>query len=114
LTDADLNSVLDFNAAKVIWFSATDFDGNKPFHSWNRDVSIYSPGPLYLLRNDEMQWMLQGGAAAGANVNLEYSKDLDVFLLFWTGTTVSARLGDFSGLTNGGLYNLYIPNLNKI
>ena len=114
LTDGNLNSVLDFDSASIIWFSATDFDGNKPFHDWTRDVSIYSPGPLYLLRNNEMQWMLQGGAAAGAAVNLEYSKELDVFLMFWTGSTVSARTGDFSGLTNGGLYNLYIPNLNKI
>ena len=114
LTDDSLNSVLDFDDAKVIWFSATDFDGNKPFHSWTRDVSTYAPGPLYLLRNNEMQWMLQGGAAAGGGVYIEYSKDFDVFLLWWTGTQVSARLGDFSGLTNGGLYDLYIPNLTKI
>ena len=114
LTDGNLNSVLDFDDAKIIWFSGTDFDGNKPFHSWDRDVSSYLPGPLYLLRNNEMQWLLQGGPGVGASVNLEYSKDLDVFLMFWTGTTVTARLGAFSGLTNGGLYNLYIPNLNKI
>lgn len=114
LTNDNLDSVLNFDDAKVIWFSATDFDGNKPFHSWTRDVSTYAPGPLYLLRNNEMQWMLQGGAAAGGGVYIEYSKDFDVFLLWWTGTQVSARLGDFSGLTNGGLYDLYIPNLTKI
>jgi len=112
LLDSNSNNVLDFNDARIIWFSATDFDGNKPFHSWSRDVSINSPGPLYLLRNDEMQWMIQSGSTAG--VTLEYSNSLDVFLLYWLGTNATARLGDFSSLTNGGLYNLYIPNLNKI
>lgn len=104
-----------FSNARSIWFTYTDKDGATPFiHGTSKDWTGYFTGPCYLMKDGEVIWQVAAGSGVNQFVLLDGAlNSYGIYYLAWTDDSVAQATAGFTGLTQGGQYQLHIPSLIK-
>jgi hypothetical protein len=115
LRDRNDSNTLNFSETRSIWFTYTDKDGNTPFiHSRTKDWTGYFTGPLYLMKDDEVIFQVAAGSGVNQLVLLDGAlNSYGIYYIAWTDDSVAQTTAGFSGVTQGGQYQLHIPSLLK-
>ena len=115
LEDRNGDNINTFAGARAIWFTYTDKDGATPFiHDRGADWTGYFPGPLYLMNNGEVLWQIAQGGGVNQLVLLDGAlKSLGIYYIAWTDDSVAQTTAGFTGVLQGGQYQLHIPSLIK-
>ena len=115
LRDRNDANTTSFASTRSIWFTYTDKDGNTPFiHSRTKDWTGYFTGPLYLMKDDEVIFQVAAGSGVNQLVLLDGAlNSYGIYYIAWTDDSVAQTTAGFSGVTQGGQYQLHIPSLLK-
>lgn len=115
LRDRNDQNTTFFSATRSIWFTYTDKDGNRPFiHGLDKDWTGYFSGPLYLMKDGEVIWQVAAGSGVNQLVLLDGAlSSYGIYYIAWTDDSVAQATDSFSGITQGGQYELHIPSLIK-
>ena len=115
LRDRNDANTTSFASTRSIWFTYTDKDGNTPFiHGRAKDWTGYFTGPCYLMKDGEVIWQVAAGSGVSQLVLLDGAlNSYGIYYIAWTDDSVAQITAGFTGVTQGGQYQLHIPSLLK-